>query len=59
MKKKPTETEQANIKLNKAFYGENHDDETDLDLDPLINNNNIALVLNNSKKNDKDNEDMS
>ena len=28
------------------------------DLDPLINNNNIALVLNDSKNNDKDNEDM-
>lgn len=55
MKKKPTETEEANIKLNKEFYGENHEEQ---DLDPMINNNNIALVLNSSKNNDKENEDM-
>ena len=55
MKKKPTKTEEANIELNKAFYGE---EQKEPDLDPLINNNNIALVLNDSKNNDKDNEDM-
>ncbi|WP_339226946.1 hypothetical protein NSQ77_15470 [Oceanobacillus sp. FSL K6-2867] len=55
-KNKPTKTEEANINLNKAFYGE---EEKEPDLDPLINNNNIALVLNeSSKNNDKDNEDM-
>ncbi|MFD1849714.1 hypothetical protein [Oceanobacillus bengalensis] len=55
MKKKQSKTEEANIKLNKAFYRENHDEP---DVDPLINNNNIALVLSNNKNDDKDNEDM-
>ncbi|MBP2075804.1 hypothetical protein [Oceanobacillus polygoni] len=55
MKKKPTKTEEANIKLNKAFYGE---EQKEQNFDTLINNNNIALVLNDSTNDDKDNEDM-
>ena len=54
MKRKPTKTEEANIKLNKAFYGENQDEVPDVA--PLINNNNIALVLSDNN-NDKDIKD--
>jgi hypothetical protein len=54
MKKKLTDTEKANIELDNIFYGEGEEP----DVDKLINNNNISLVLNNSKDNDKDNEDM-
>jgi hypothetical protein len=55
MNKKKTKTEEANIKLNNTFYGE---EENTQDLDRLVNNNNISLVLQNSKYDDKDNEDM-
>ncbi|WP_155982658.1 hypothetical protein [Paucisalibacillus sp. EB02] len=55
MKKKLTETEKANIELNNYF---NDDKKDGQDIDQLVNNNNISLVLNSSKDNDKDNEDM-
>jgi hypothetical protein len=54
MTRKPTKTEEANIKLNKAFYGENQDEP---ELAPLINNNNYALVLKNNENNDEGKED--
>ncbi|WP_176330402.1 hypothetical protein [Oceanobacillus rekensis] len=53
MTRKPTKTEEANIKLNRAFYGENQDEP---DLAPLINNNNYALVLKNNENNEQENE---
>jgi len=55
MKNKLTDTEIANLKLNNAFYEEKNDKP---DLDRFVNNNNTSLVLNSSKYNDKDNEDM-
>ncbi|MGJ9459956.1 hypothetical protein [Oceanobacillus sp. CF4.6] len=55
MKRKLSKTEEANIKLDKAFYGENHDEP---ELAPFVNNNNIALVLKSNKNNDKANEDI-
>jgi hypothetical protein len=55
MKKKLTETEKANIELNNYFHKDKNDGQ---DIDQLVNNNNISLVLNSSKENDKDNEDM-
>ncbi|WP_019152467.1 hypothetical protein [Robertmurraya massiliosenegalensis] len=44
MEDKRTETEKANIKINQILNGEK--EENSFDVDPLINNNNIALVLN-------------
>ncbi|WP_156520667.1 hypothetical protein [Oceanobacillus sp. Castelsardo] len=54
MKKNQGKTVQANLELNKGFYGENLN-ETYVD---LLGKNNVELDLNSSKYNDKDNEDM-
>lgn len=55
MKKKqePTKTEEANIALNKAF---NQEKKHEQDIAPLINNNQTALVISNTKD-EKDNEE--
>jgi hypothetical protein len=54
MTRKLTKTEEANIKLNKVFNGENQDEP---ELEPLINNNNYALVLKNNENDDEDIKD--
>jgi hypothetical protein len=43
MKDRQSETEAANIKINQRLNGE--DDRDSIDVDPLINNNNISLVI--------------
>lgn len=51
MKEKKSEAEHANIMLDKRLNGENDTDS--FDVDPLINNNNISLVLKNGATEDK------
>jgi hypothetical protein len=52
MKHKESEAEYANKKINQFFYGENDNDNTTIDMDPLINNNNISLVVSSPNKQD-------
>jgi hypothetical protein len=47
MKDKQSKTEAANIKINQLLDGDNEQDT--IDVDPLINNNNISLVLEQDK----------
>lgn len=51
MKDRKSEAENANIKINQILNGEN--DQDTIDVDPLINNNNVALVLNDQEKENK------
>jgi hypothetical protein len=50
MKDKQSKTEAANIKINQLLDGDNEQDT--IDVDPLINNNNISLVLEQDKGRD-------
>jgi hypothetical protein len=47
MKDQQSKTEAANIKINQLLDGDN--EQKSIDVDPLINNNNIALVLEEDK----------
>ena len=51
MKEWKSEAENANIKINQILNGENEQDT--IDVDPLINNNNVALVLNDQENENK------
>lgn len=51
MKDKKSEAESANIKINQILNGES--DQNEFDVDPLINNNNISLVIKEKQANDK------
>jgi len=51
LKDRKSEAENANIKINQILNGEN--DQDTIDVDPLINNNNVALVLNDQEKENK------
>ncbi|MCM3585814.1 hypothetical protein M3182_08660 [Mesobacillus maritimus] len=51
MKDRKSEAENANIKINQILNGENEQDT--IDVDPLINNNNVALVLNDQENENK------
>jgi len=50
MKDKKSEAEAANIKINQILDGET--DRDSVEVDPLINNNNISLVLRDQDKED-------
>jgi hypothetical protein len=50
MKDPQSKTEAANIKINQLLDGDNEQDS--IDVDPLINNNNISLVLEQDKGRD-------
>ncbi|WP_153406724.1 hypothetical protein [Gracilibacillus oryzae] len=52
MKKKKMTTEEANRKINDGFASENKHEE-DTDIDPLINNNNVSLVIEPEKEKDQ------
>lgn len=51
MKDKKSEAEATNIKINQILDGETDSDS--VDVDPLINNNNISLVIRNQDKEDQ------
>lgn len=53
-KQDKTKTEQANIALDKAFYGEQKEE---LPFSALVNNNNTALVLSDIKSKKDNNEE--